>query len=402
LNIKCVVATLAIALSAGGLAKADEKPQPAAADAAWDAAFTRTAGWTGGDCAGTVDLGDGRVLWLFGDSWIGDVVDGRHKPGSQMVNNAIAIQSLAGKPSELPAKSEMRFYWQGDSKSPKAWIVPQPDSKTPQGWYWPTGGGAIVPGVAGRPRLVVFLFHIGKQQGKEGVWAFKSLGGAMATVDNFAESVDKWQVRQFDIPLAVGTDAVTKNARLREISWGAAACRYRPEGEQRDWLYIYGIRNESPLNRQVLLARVRADAPTRFDEWQFYAGDKRWSAAMADCTPIAEHVTNELSAARMPGSRSVWIMVHSEPPLGPKIFVRTASRPEGPWSVAKAVYRAPEVDRDKSYFAYAAKGHSELSRPNELLISYLVNAHDFGAMAKDASIYRPRFIRLPLPSSPQR
>jgi len=385
--------------------------EPATPDPDWNAVFTRTSGWTGGDVAGTVDLDDGRLLWLFGDTWIGNVVDGRHAPGSRMVNNTIAIQSLAGKPSELPLNSQMRFYWQGGSKDPVAWITPklkqaaagekQSDPKASQGWYWPTGGGAVVPGPGGRPRLLIFLFHIGKQQGKEGIWAFKSLGGTMATVDNIADPVEKWEVRQDDIPFAVGSDAATnsarKNARPREISWGVAAFRYRPAGDAgQEWLYTYGIRNEAPLNRQVILARVRIDSPTRFDEWQFYAGKDKWSAAMEDIAPIAEHVTNELSVEHLLGTgQPTWIMVHSEPPFGRKIFVRTASRPEGPWSDPQAIYSVPEADRNPTYFAYAAKGHFDLSRPDELLITYVVNSHDFGAMVKDASIYRPRFIRVP-------
>jgi hypothetical protein len=89
-------------------------------------------------------------------------------------------------------------------------------------------------------------------------------------------------------------------------------------------------------------------------------------------------------------------MVQSEPMLGSRIFVRTAPQPEGPWSEPKAVYKAPEPERDKSYFAYAAKGHLSLSRPGELLISYVVNSHDFNKMFNDASIYRPRFITVKL------
>jgi hypothetical protein len=88
-------------------------------------------------------------------------------------------------------------------------------------------------------------------------------------------------------------------------------------------------------------------------------------------------------------------MVHSEPFLGRRIFVRTASRPEGPWSKPMPVYRVPEVDRNRAYFTYAAKGHVQLSRSGQLLISYVVNSHDFGAMCKDAAIYRPRFISIP-------
>ena len=90
------------------------------------------------------------------------------------------------------------------------------------------------------------------------------------------------------------------------------------------------------------------------------------------------------------------IMVHSEAPLGSKIFVRTAPAPVGPWSEPRVVYKAPEPERDKSYFAYAAKGHLSLSPPGELLISYVVNSHDFNKMFNDASIYRPRFVHVKL------
>ena len=315
MNTKCLIAMLAVVFAAAPLIAAE----PGTPDAAWDAAFTRTSGWTGGDVAGTVNLGDGRMLWLFGDTWIGDVADGRHANGSRMVNNTIAIQSLTGKASEPPAKSELQFYWHGGSKDPSAWIAPKllpaaagetkSDSKDSNGWYWPTGGGAVVPGPGDRPRLLVFLFHIGKRQGKEGIWAFKSLGGTMATVDNIADPVEKWNARQDDIPFAVGSDAVAnaakKNSRPKEINWGVAAIRYRPVPDAgQEWLYIYGIRNEAPLNRQVILARAKVDSPSRFDEWQFYAGNDRWSAKMDDLAPIAEHVTNELSVERLPGTGS--------------------------------------------------------------------------------------------------
>jgi hypothetical protein len=419
--MKCVIASFAVALSmalparpasaqaaADGKAQFDQGQYPATPDVAWDAIFTRTSGWTGADVAGTVDLGDRRLLWLFGDTWIGDVADGRHVSASRMINNSVAIQTLTGKPSQLLASSSIRFYWQEDSKRPTAWIIPnsgataagegQSDSKTSRGWYWPTGGGAVVPGPGGRPRLLVFLFRVGKQDNRTGVWAFKSLGGTMATVDNVADRIEKWEIRQSDIPFAVGSDAAAKDPRRREISWGVAACRdSSANGWATEWLYIYGIRNESPFNRQVILARAKIESPSRFDEWQFYAGREKWSSAMADLVPIAEHAANELSIERLPGrGQSVWIMVHSEPALGRRIWVRTATRPEGPWTDPKAVYSVPDVDRSPAYFAYAAKGHLELSRRDELLITYVVDARDLGTMAKDAGIYRPRFIRVPL------
>ena len=81
-------------------------------DVKWDAVFDRTSGWTGGDVAGTVDLGHGRVLWLFGDTWIGKVAEGAHIPGSDMVNNSVGLYGgQFGRSGDPPAPSEMSFHW---------------------------------------------------------------------------------------------------------------------------------------------------------------------------------------------------------------------------------------------------------------------------------------------------
>ncbi|MGA2033133.1 MAG: DUF4185 domain-containing protein [Thermoguttaceae bacterium] len=414
-------------LHAEGPGPAGAAALPGVADAQWDLAFTRTDGWTGADAAGTIDLGDGRTLWLFGDTWIGKVVQGGHAPGSHMVNNSIALQDADSAPSkgtvpfslrsrtiatrklgqspkagEPPAASEMHFHWgAGDARDrPTAWIAPDSasmpaggktsDPEHPLGWYWATGGGALVPGPGGEPRAIVFLFHVGKAEGKTGVWAFKSLGSALATIDGLDRPVDRWQVRQYQIP-ATGPGA---DGQRKETHWGMAACR--PAAEP-GTVYIYGTRDQSPLNRQLLLARVAADAVPQFDAWRFYAGHGKWSNRANEAVAVAENLVSELSVEEYADrGKAVFIMVHSEPIFGPRVMVRTAARPEGPWTQPLPVYVVPELQRNRLYFTYAAKGHLSLSRPGELLITYLVNAHDFGAAARDAAIYRPRFIRVPL------
>ena len=74
--------------------------------------------------------------------------------------------------------------------------------------------------------------------------------------------------------------------------------------------------------------------------------------------------------------------------------MRTANKPEGPWSPREVIYKAPESGWDKSYFCYAARGHAELSGKNDLLVSYICNSTDFWKMAANADIYRPKFIRI--------
>ena len=130
-------------------------------DVEWEAVFSRTEGWTGGDVAGTVNLGDGRTVWMFGDSWVGKVAGGKHAAGSQMVNNAIGVQpsSSLGR-GRAPRYDETKFFWGPDNekKKPTAWVIPQ--THTANQWYWPSGGGVVVHGPSGQPRLIVFLFRV--------------------------------------------------------------------------------------------------------------------------------------------------------------------------------------------------------------------------------------------------
>ncbi len=365
-------------------------------------------------------------FWLFGDSWIGSVENGRHSSNSVLVNNTVALQwsslgfteTQPGTPHE-PKPAQFDFLWQTSTNGKSAaWIVPdsnaaklnpaKPDEPSEPTWYWPTGGGAVVEVIGPGPRietpgrndrLVLFFFHVGKQPGKSGVWAFQTIGSTMLTVDKFKSRPEMWQLRQLTIPFAYGSPDAKASKALRETTWGVAALR--DSDFVGDWtnevLYIYGVRVESPVNRQLLLAKVPQQSVDDFDKWRFFAGSGKWSADIRDCKSISDGVASELSVERLHREDADWyVMVHSEPPLGNGIFIRMASRPEGPWSEPKLVYRAPETDRDKTYFAYAAKGHLCCSRPGEMLISYVVNSHDFGAMAKAASIYRPRFVTVKL------
>ena len=59
-----------------------------------------------------------------------------------------------------------------------------------------------------------------------------------------------------------------------------------------------------------------------------------------------------------------------------------------------------EVAEDDRLFTYAAKGHAHLSRPGELLITYMINSRDFGQIFREAGLYRPRFVRVAVENLP--
>ncbi|MGE3317235.1 MAG: DUF4185 domain-containing protein, partial [Planctomycetaceae bacterium] len=180
----------------------------------------------------------------------------------------------------------------------------------------------------------------------------------------------------------------------RVTHWGVSARL----DEKAESLYLYGVRPGVSKGGELVLARVPAKSVDDFPQWRFCAGNGNWSRNAADCAAIADNVPSELSVSKCvdPQGKTTLVMVHSEPLFGSRIMTRTAPQVEGPWSPPRAVYTVPELAGSKSYFTYAAKGHAHLSRPGELLVSYIVNSHDFGAMVNDASIYRPKFVRVPL------
>ena len=48
-------------------------------------------GWQGGDAAHSIKLNDNRVLWLFGDTFIGKNDYGKRKVLFPHINNSLAI-----------------------------------------------------------------------------------------------------------------------------------------------------------------------------------------------------------------------------------------------------------------------------------------------------------------------
>lgn len=367
-------------------------------DVEWDAVFSRTEGWSGGDAAGSIDLRDGRTVWVFGDSWIGNVAEGKHAAGSHMVNNAIGVHP--GSPlgaGRAPKYREIGFFWGADDehRKPTAWVVPTEHADTQ--WFWANGGGVVVPGPDESRRLVVFLFHLTKRGDGDGVWNFKHIGSGMAIVDNVDEPADQWNVRPVLLPDGPGAGDATDDARA--INWGVSAFIQRdaPGAENGDLLYIYGVDDTNPYNKRLMLARVAPGKIEQLDQWEYFAGEGRWSPQVNHAVPLLDNVSSELSVdPYVEDGRRTLLLVYSEPAFGRRILVRSAAAPEGPWADPVPVYTVPGLDRGASYFTYAAKGHLHLSRPGELLVTYIINSQSFWDMAADAEIYRPRFVRVPL------
>jgi len=328
-----------------------------------DELFERNDGWIGADGAYSVAFSPTRTLWLFSDTWVGKIKDGR-RTDATVVNNSIGVQEVArGRVAYSNAR--------GSDGKPRATIVPTDG----RGWFW------LQAGVADGNRLSLFLNQVEKTDDKS-VFGFHSIGLWLGTVANADQSPESWRVEQVKMPNVMFT-------KDRTLVWGAAALRVG------DDLYVYGIDEQHGSGRpkrQMVAARVPAASISDFSTWR-YLHNGEWSADFHAATPLASDFASEFSVTTF-GKR--YLAVYTERGLSSRIMGRLADHPFGPWSASAVLYECPEMGHDKNLFCYAAKAHPALSSEKELVISYVVNSFDFWQVARDAKLYWPRFVRVTL------
>jgi hypothetical protein len=331
-----------------------------------EAPFYRTDGWIGGDGAYSVALAPKRTLWLFSDTWVGKIRDGRRIEAT-IVNNTVGVQEgVGGRLTYTIAR--------GPDGKPAALIIPADG----RGWFW------LQAGVADHGRLSLFLNQVEKTDDKS-VFGFRSVGLWLGTVANADQPPESWHVQQVKMPNVVfATD--------RTLVWGAAVLRVG------DDLYVYGTderRGKGFPNRQMVVARVPPASIGVFTAWRYFC-DGVWREDFNNPSPLAGGMATEYSVTPF---ENRYLAVYTEGGLSPRIMGRMADHPWGPWSAPAVLYECPEMGRDKKVFCYAAKAHPTLSSGPDLVVSYCVNSFDFWQVARDAKLYWPRFVRVTLTTS---
>lgn len=329
----------------------------------YDAAFERTSGWTGGDGAYTVALGDGRVLWMFGDTFVGQVKEGR-RVESQLINNSVAVQ-VGGTPTE----ASLRFFYRNPAAgAPLALFEPEDGV----GWFWPYHGVRTAEG------LFLFLLQVESAEGPA-AFGFRLVATWLGKVENPGEMPERWSLA------------------ARKIPWGDERRLFGSSVLLRDgFAYVYGTVDETiegVVRKHVILARAPAERLWDFSAWRFFA-EGNWVADVERAGRVCEDAAGEFSVSFQPGLGR-YVMIFTEGGLSEHIALRVAPRPEGPWGAPLRVYRCPEAGWDPKIFCYAAKGHPEIEAGvGELIVTYVVNATDFALLESDARLYRPRFIKI--------
>ena len=310
--------------------------------------------WRGADGAATIDLENGKILWLFSDTFIDTDGTGK-RTNSTMINNTLAIQEGYDF-----SKSRFYFYWKGTNKKPKAFFeIP---GKT---WFW-TGHGTVLDG-----KLLIFLFE--EKSTTEGL-GFETLGWTLTIIDNPNDNPDLWKIKYIKGPdtfgVIVGSSAVLK-----------------------DSLYVYAFGVKEPGTHETYLLRFEKDKITNGDlsgmEWW---AENKWT----------KNITEEPKSSKLFDGQTEF-SVHFDRELNKFIQIQTfgfgkasigyrlADKLQGPWSEPVISY-TPDLKNDKQ-FVYTANAHPEL-RGDGIFITYNINNFDFKQLVNDESIYFPKLVVL--------
>lgn len=332
--------------------------------------FHQDARWLGADAALSIPLGNGRTLWLFGDTFVAKSRE-NVRAESGMVRNTVAIQE-----GEDPRVASIIFSWRNSADGSPASFFPEND----QHWYWPGHGIRLAEGP-----LVIFLYEMLGTPGKG--LGFACMGYALAVIDNPDSPAATWEPR---IVVATSStfDAIPATAVVRDGAY-VIALAIRQEGTHAGALVRYPV---------ALLAQGDASKA----EW--WTNDERGWVPEANLgsggpTFVIDDAGAESSIHWDPRTK-FFIHVASYGFGASVIGLRRARTLTGPWSSPEIVYRPPESDGPQP-FVYAAKAHPELIGPEatDLVITYATNSFEFSDLfTKEGEkfLYWPRFVVVPV------
>ena len=318
-----------------------------------DQYFKTDLAWRGADGASSVVLGNGKILWLFSDSFI-SADSTRSRKGSKIIRNSIGIQ----EGSDLKT-APIKYYWDKSGKEPQAFF------HTPGNfWFW-TGHGVMI-----KDQLLIFLMKV--REVKTGL-GFESFGWSAVLISNPADEPSKWKMKYLEgqetYGLIVGSAAVLKDEK---------------------YLYAYGA--VEPSTHEIYVLRWKIDLANSGDlsnpEW-FNNG--KWATRITR-NPVPEPLfigATEFSVHYDPSLKK-FIQIQSFGFGEASIGIRMADSLQGKWTEPFLFYK-PGYPGIQKPFMYTAKAHPEL-QSDGIYITYNVNSFDFGELIENQNLYFPKFI----------
>jgi hypothetical protein len=348
-------------LMAGNASGNDDQEHPGFRIAAqrWEEAekiFRSDPRWLGGDGATSVDLGDGRVLWLFGDSFIDPSGSGIRRT-SDLVRNSIAIQT-----GYDPVGAEMKFSWKIKNAKPAAFFEPKNDH-----WFWP-GSGVMIG-----KRLLIFLMEI---QAAKNELGFEACGWKAVMINDPQKAPERWKLIYLVSPqkdnLIVGSgNPISENGYLQVFA--------ADDKDRAIYLVRWSIREA----RSGILTMP-----------QWWTGESAgWIgkniAGVKPCS-IMTQGQMEFTVEYAPRLKR-YLQIQTLSFMTPCMSMMVAAELTGPWS-SHSCFFTPSEQGMADILIYAGKSHPMLLGA-DMVFTYVVNTPRQDRLLQDMSIYFPVMLK---------
>lgn len=355
-----------------------------------NAPFHSDAGWLGADAAYSIDLDALHVLWLFADTFLDPAQDGSRTNGPNFfIRNSVGLQTgPTPEGAHDLSQSQLKFYW-----GPKVTVPPMEkgaaagsapssffhDLDGAERWVWPLHGARLPGG-----ELLVFRMQVVKDSGGVG---FRLESWDAVAIDDPLSPPEHWSPRIIRAAAHPFGKLVGSSVLIHDGQLYAYAVDETGQGHA-----IYLVR--WPLAQLAGLTQGALDDP----EWWTERGFVKASALPEGVAPKAVFGEGQVELSvhwDERRQRFVELQMMGLFALDPKtqIGMRTAGRPEGPWSEPTAFFtpKERELDNAKDLIAYAAKAHPEQRGPG-LVVTYVVN--DLKRFPPADVVYYPQLLRL--------
>ncbi|WP_409468398.1 DUF4185 domain-containing protein [Streptomyces sp. HC307] len=337
---------------------------------------TRTDDWTGGDGTHSLRLPDGRVLWLFSDTYLGPVHAPPNPSGESyawrdttapLVRNSAVVMSDGRLSTTLPAP-----------------LFPDP---APNQWRWPVAA-RVEPRSPGSSEQVVRVLLWTRAAG-QAPWIYGvPLATEVATlslpdlrVEGIARVSDQQRVPDPSRRVLFGTTLLTDGG----------------------WTYVFGGNDGQAASRptsSAYVARVPAGGLADPAAWEYWDGSA-WVTGSRPAPVLGDQrrtgVGSAFSVVRDEDTYVLFTMAAGARGLT-TVTSYWACSPTGPWHGPTRSFSPPLPAGGVA--AYNPQAHPDVGGKDRLVLSYDVNwLATTGASAQingNVSLYRPRFVTLRL------
>ncbi|MER6187814.1 DUF4185 domain-containing protein [Streptomyces sp. NPDC001652] len=338
---------------------------------------TRADDWTGGDGTHSVRLPDGRVLWLFSDTYLGQVYAPPNPVG----------ESFAWRDTTAPlVRNSAVLMREGRLEATLATpLFPDPG---PNQWRWPVAARVEPREPGSDERVVRVLLWVRTAGAAPWIYGMPTATevATLSLPDLRVESIAK----VFDQQLVPDAS--------RRVQFGTTLIK------EDGWTYVFGGDDGQAASRPVSSAYVARAPEGRLGEpaaWQYWNGSAWASGARPAPVLGNQHqrtgVGSAFSVVRKDGTYVLFTMAAGTAGLT-TVTSYWACSPTGPWHGPTRHLNAALPDGEVA--AYNPQVHAELSSGGRLVLSYDVNWLEPAAAAaqlnRNVSLYRPRFVTLTL------